>query len=269
MGRVTVQEHDHALVLELAHPPVNSWSDDFVADLDAALARIEGGPHRAVIIASGGKHFSAGGDLDRFHRVTDLPSAADFLHDVCAVMERVAALPMPTIAAIKGAALGGGLELALSCDVRVATATSRLGLPETSLGVLPGASGTQRLARLVGPGRAKAMMFSAEPVTGEEAHRIGLVETLTQDDDPLPTALDLAHRIAANSPRAVRNVKRSVDEGLGLELGTALRLERDLWLDLIPQGDLHEGVAAFVERRTPQFPDVTTTTDPTHHRRTP
>ena len=181
----------------------------------------------------------------------------------------VAALPMPTIAAIKGAALGGGLELALSCDVRVATAGARLGLPETSLGVLAGASGTQRLARLVGPGQAKAMMFSAEPVSGEEAHRIGLVETLTRDEDPLPSALDLARRIAANSPRAVRNVKRSVDEGLGLELGTALRLERDLWLDLIPQGDLHEGVAALQGRRTPEFPDVTTTTHPTHHRRAP
>lgn len=263
-----MHEHGKTLVVELAHPPVNSWSDAFVADLDTVLAEVERGPHRAVVITGAGKHFSAGGDMERFQQVTDLPSAADFLRVVCAVMERVAALPMPTIAAIKGAALGGGLELALACDIRVATPRARLGLPEAGLGVLAGAGGTQRLARLVGPGRAKAMMFTADPVSGEEAHRIGLVEVLADDEDPLPPALALAERIAAASPRSVRNVKRSVDEGLGLDLDTALRLERDLWLDLIPQGDLHEGVAAFGERRPPEFPDVTTTTDPTHHRRT-
>ncbi|TDD90559.1 enoyl-CoA hydratase [Saccharopolyspora karakumensis] len=254
--RVTTQDHDTTTVVELNNPPVNSWSDELVTDFNVVLDRIETGPHRSVVITGAGNHFSAGGDFDRFQQVTELESAAVFLNSVCALMERVATLPMPVIAAIQGTALGGGLELALACDVRVASVEARLGQPETRWGLLAGAGGTQRLARLVGPGRAKAMMFSAQPVTGAEAHSIGLVEFLVEGACPLQRAMELGEQIAVNSPRAVRNVKRSVDEGLARDLTTALRLERELWLELIPHGDLREGIASFFERRPPHYPDV-------------
>lgn len=256
MTTVRLLERDRTAVVELANPPVNAWSDEFVEDLRSVLDTVAAGPYRSVVLVGEGKHFSAGGDFDRFQQVTDLESATSFLADVCALIEQVAAMPMPVIAAITGTALGGGLELALACDVRVAAPGATLGLPEARWGLLAGAGGTQRLSRLVGPGRAKAMMFSAQPVDGVEAHRIGLVEVLADGDDPLPAALELAAQIAVNGPRSVRNIKRSVDEGIAHDLGTALRLERELWLDLVPHGDLREGIASFYDRRPPTYPDV-------------
>lgn len=242
-------------LVRLQSPPVNAWTDEFIAAVEEALLPLEQTRARAVVVTGFGRYFSAGGDFERFQHITDVQSARSFVVQVQGLMDRIAAIPVPVVAAINGAALGGGLELALACDLRVAGASVTLGLPESRWGILAGAGGTQRLARLVGPGAAKRMMYTAKPVGAAEAFRIGLVDQVSENDDPLDDALELAAQIAANSPRAIRSIKRCVDEGLNQSLDEGLRVERELWIDLIPDGDLQEGAAAFFERRPPRYGD--------------
>ena len=248
------RHNDQIVVLRMQNPPVNAWTDPFVEAMEAALDQLEASAARAVVITGTGRHFSAGGDFHRFQQITDETTAREFVERVQGLMDRVAALRMPVIAAVNGTALGGGCELALACDFRVAGQRAKLGQPEVRWGILAGAGGTQRLARLVGPGQAKKMMYTADPVDAAEALRIGLVEAVS-DDDPLPLALELAERIAINSPRAIRSVKQCVDRGLDVALPAGLELERELWIDLIPHGDLGEGAAAFFDGRDPAYPD--------------
>lgn len=243
------------LVLRMQSPPVNAWTDPFVDAMEHALTELEGSQARVVVVTGSGRHFSAGGDFHRFQEITDETTARVFVERVQGLMDRVAALPMPVIAAVNGTALGGGCELALACDIRVAGPRAKLGQPEVRWGILAGAGGTQRLSRLVGPGVSKLLQYTAQPVGAEEALRIGLVEVVSDDDDPLAHALEIAEQIAANSPRAIRSVKQCVDRGLGMDLPAGLELERELWIDLIPDGDLQEGAAAFFDNRDPVYPD--------------
>lgn len=251
---VAVDRADHTVVVRLQNPPVNAWTAAFTDAMETALVQVRRDPGRAVVLTGQGRHFSAGGDIAGFTGMTDLAHARQFVARAQGLMDQVAQLPVPVIAAINGTALGGGLELALACDIRIATPEASLGLPETRWGILAGAGGTQRLARLVGPGAAKLMMFTARPVSGRQALALGLVDRVSAD--PVAEALELADAIAVNSPRAVRHVKRCVDEGLDLPLVDGLSLERRLWADLIPHGDLQEGARAFFGRREPSYPDL-------------
>lgn len=253
---VDISAHgEKILVLQMQSPPVNAWTDPLVDAMDAALTELEGSAARVVVVTGSGRHFSAGGDFHRFQEITDEPTAREFVERVQGLMGRVAALPMPVIAAVNGTALGGGCELALACDIRVAGPRAKLGQPEVRWGILAGAGGTQRLSRLVGPGMSKLMQYTAQPVDAAEALRIGLIEVVSDDDDPLPRALEIAEQIAINSPRAIRSVKQCVDRGLDVDLPAGLELERELWIDLIPDGDLQEGAAAFFAERDPVYPD--------------
>src|SRR5262245_6470933 len=166
---------------------------------------------------------------------------------------RVQHLPQPVIAALRGHVLGGGLELALACDLRVADETARLGLPEIRLGVFPAAGGTQRLTRLIGAPRAKELMLLGEPIDVHEARRLGLVNRVVPPGEALAAALDLARTIAEQPALAVRAIKRAVDGGLeeGPERGE--ELEREQISRLYGSHDAREGVAAFLERRPPRF----------------
>lgn len=244
------------VLLRMANLPVNAWTDSFIDAMEQVVEDLHANSARVVVITGSNGYFSAGGDFNRFLSVTDADTARAFVERAQQVMDKVAAIACPVIAAINGAALGGGLELALACDIRIAGTTAVMGLPETRWGILAGAGGTQRLARLVGPGVAKRLMYTAAPVDAAEALRIGLVEMISSQPDPLEDAVALACTICVNSPRAIRNVKRCVDEGLDLDLSAGLAHERDLWVDLIPDGDLQEGAAAFFERRDPHYPDV-------------
>ena len=253
---VEISSHgEHVTLLRMQSPPVNAWTDPFVEAMEAAVSELEASTTRVVVITGTGKHCSAGGDFHRFQKITDEATAREFVERVQGLMDRVAALPMPVIAAVNGTALGGGCELALACDIRIAGPHAKLGQPEVRWGILAGAGGTQRLSRLVGPGMSKLMQYSAQPVDAAEALRIGLVEAVSQDDDPLGMALEIAEQIAVNSPRAIRSVKQCVDRGLDLDLPVGLELERELWIGLIPEGDLTEGAAAFFDKRDPVYPD--------------
>ncbi len=254
--RVALRLDDGIALVTVDSPPVNAMSDALRHDLDAVLADLEARPVRAAVLTGTGPYFQAGGDMNQFLEIHSLADAERFVASAQQLMDRIAALPFPTIAAVNGYALGGGLEIALACDLRVAAHGARLGLPEVRYGILAGAGGTQRLARLVGPGRAKLLMYTGRQLDAEEALQAGLVEAVVPAERLLPECLALAAEIAANSPVAVRHVKRCVDQGLELPLAEALALERRLWAALIPHGDYREGVRAWLEKRRPRYPDA-------------
>jgi len=245
---------DGIALVTMDSPPVNAFTDALHRDFVGVLDDLRGRPVRAAIVTGTGPYFQAGGDMNRFLEIRSIAEASAFVEMAQGFMDRIAALPFPTLAAINGFALGGGLEIALACDIRIASRTATMGLPEVRYGILAGAGGTQRLARLLGPGRAKLLMYTGRRIGSAEALAIGLVDEVVEPDRLLPTAFQVAGEIAANSPVAVRQVKRCVDEGLQLTLEDGLALERQCWAELIPHGDYREGVAAWLEKRKPTYP---------------
>jgi enoyl-CoA hydratase/carnithine racemase len=178
---------------------------------------------------------------------------AGFHRAVRGFLDGLEALPQPVVAALNGVALGGGLELALACDLRLAAEGVEVGLPEVGLGIIPGAGGTQRLPRLLGVARAKELILTARRVTAAEALAMGLVSAVVPPERLLEEALALAGRVARNAPISLRQAKRAIDGGLHLPLGQALDLENRLYQDCIPTRDRQEALRAFAEKRTPIF----------------
>lgn len=196
--------------------------------------------------------FCAGADLKERAGMAPEETAA-FVHGLRSAFTGLEDLPMPVIAALEGAAFGGGLELALAADLRVAGADAKLGLVETALAIIPGAGGTQRLPRLIGASRAKELIFTARRIGAEEAGRLGLVDRLAPAGQALDAALALAREILPNGPLALRMAKLAVNQGLGLELGAGLAFEQACYAQVIPTKDRLEGLAAFREKRRPQY----------------
>ncbi len=245
-------ENEIALIT-MDSPPVNAFTDPLHRDFLRVLEELRTRPVRAAIVTGSGRYFQAGGDMNRFLEIKSLDQARRFVKMAQGFMDEIAALPFPTIAAVNGFALGGGLEMALACDIRLASKTAVLGLPEVRYGILAGAGGTQRLSRLIGPGRAKLLMYTGRHIGAEQALSNGLVEAVVEPDRLLSECFSLARAIAENSPAAVRNVKKCVDEGLDLPLAGGLELEREYWAGLIPCGDYLEGVGAWLEKRKPKY----------------
>jgi enoyl-CoA hydratase/carnithine racemase len=206
-----------------------------------------------VLSSAGDRAFCVGADLKERAAMTDAQIMAQ-RPVFRAAFGALLALPQPAIAAVHGYALGGGCELALSCDVIVADATAQLGLPEASVGLVPGCGGTQLLARRIGPGRAAEMIFSGRRADAEEAQAIGLADRLVAPGSDRATALDLAAQIAANSPVAVRAAKQALRNGAGLGLIAALDVEDAAWRTAASSADRREGIAAFAEKRKPVWP---------------
>lgn len=204
-----------------------------------------------VLTGAGDKAFVAGADVTEFAGRDVAAQAATMLgrrvYDVIAALER------PVVAAINGVCLGGGLELALACDIRVASSTARFGQPEVNLGLIPGGGATQRLPRVVGMGAALRLILTGDPVDAAEALRIGLVEEITEPADCLPRAIAIAERISRNSPVAVAAARRATRAALGLPLSAGLDLERATFLACFAAADRTEGIAAFLEKRPPRF----------------
>lgn len=205
----------------------------------------------AVLCGTGEKAFAAGADVAEFAGRT--PGEQREVYRRRRVYDAVAAFPKPLIAAIHGFCLGGGVELALACDVRVADPSARFGQFEIRLGLIPGAGGTQRLARLVGPGQAARIALSGDVLDGTEAHRIGLVEILADEGEHLARARQLAGRMARWSPVALGLVKESLRAAAETPLADGLALEKELFLAAFASDDGREGVRAFVEKRRPEF----------------
>jgi enoyl-CoA hydratase/carnithine racemase len=242
--------------LTLANPPLNLVTRELLMELGEALAVLEAaapGDVRAVVVTGeGGRAFSAGSNVGEFESQRG-PNGRERHALESGMADRLARLPMPTIAAIEGNALGGGLELALCCDIRVASEASRLGLPEVRLAVTPGAGGTQRLPRVVGVARAKELILTGRVLTAAEAERIGLVSRVVPQGQALAAADEIAAEIAARGPVAVREAKRLIDLSTDADLATGLAAELDASDRVFATDDVGEGAEAFFAKREPQY----------------
>jgi len=255
MTTVSIERRNGTAVVILRRPEAaNALSRALVADLGVALAELgQDLAVRAVVVTGAGdKAFCAGADLKE-RRGMSLGETRAFLVELNRVVDTLAALPQPTIAAINGVAFGGGLELCLACDLRLAAATATLGLTETRLGIIPGAGGTQRLARLCGPAVAKELIFTGRRLSAEAARATGIVGAVTPPEGLLPAALALGEEIAGAAPLAVRQAKLAIDEGLGRPLAEGLGIERGAYEVVLESADRDEGLASFAEKRPPRW----------------
>jgi enoyl-CoA hydratase len=233
---------------------LNALDELTVRELTEAFVSLGAdGAVRAVILTGAGeKAFVAGADIAAMAGLgpREARAFAERGHRLGALME---ALPVPVIAAINGFALGGGLELALACDFALCAAGAKLGLPEVGLGIIPGFGGTQRLARRIGVGQARALVYTGTIIGAEEAFRLGLVNAVTPAADLLPAARAVADTIASRAPLAIAEAKRAMREGMDLPLAQALLLERELFGSLFASADQKEGMRAFIEKRPAKF----------------
>ncbi|MFC9270453.1 enoyl-CoA hydratase/isomerase family protein [Streptomyces zhihengii] len=253
---VAVRRHEQGHVAELVldrPKAMNAVSTDMAVSIGAACAALaaDRDVRVTVLTSSNERAFCVGADLKERNSFSD----ADLVRQrptARGAYTGVLELPMPTVAAVHGFALGGGFELALSCDLIVADATAVVGLPEVSVGVIPGGGGTQLLPRRVGAARAAELVFTARKVEAAEARELGLVDVLA--DDARTEALALAARIAVNSPVGLRNAKKAMRLGQGLDLRAGLEVEDASWRATAFSGDRAEGVAAFNAKRRPSWP---------------
>ena len=248
---VAIEQQDRVLAVTLAHPPANALGAPIVEGLTKAVEAFETGDAKAAVIASSLSGFFAAGADIKLMSTLDGNSFAGYRDRLRAPLERLATCGKPSIAAIDGRALGGGLELAMACTLRFATPASRLGLPEVKLGLLPGAGGTQRLPLLVGRGRALEIMLSGREVEADEAAAIGLVDRVV-DGDVVAEATAYAQRLAQLSAPAMAAIIACVDAA-ATPSAEGMRTEGDAVVRLLDEGEGHEGLAAFVEKRRPDF----------------
>lgn len=240
-------------VITLDRPPVNAISAELVADLEAILVAAENDEIRAVVV-TGGRHFAAGADIKEFKLALDAgDDPAGVGEELSRVLVRLERLAKPVIAAVRGSAMGGGLELALACDFRFFADDARCGQPEIALGIFPGAGGTQRLPRLVGPGPARNLIYSGRHVGAEEAKALGIADEVHPPDDVLDAAIAAANRYAAGPTTALGLAKHAINDGLGMPMDEALALESASFRRAFQTSDAAEGVTAFLEKRDPRF----------------
>lgn len=254
-ARVIASQDGAVGIVTLNHPKANSYDIHFMKDLAAAIEELEDNDAVKVVIVRSAleKFFSAGADIKAFQANTTEANMKmiRFAHKT---LRKIGRSPKIFLAAVNGHALGGGLEMALACDLRFAAdADFRIGLPEVTLGLLPGNGGTQRLTRLVGRTKALDLMITGEPVSPQRALELGIVDRLFPADALWTETMAYARRLASGASLAIANIKRAIYEGIELPLDDALELERDLVDPLFDSQDAKEGFAAFAERRSPVY----------------
>ncbi|MCH4206962.1 MAG: enoyl-CoA hydratase-related protein [Solobacterium sp.] len=228
---------------------MNALNTSVLNDLNEVIDAVDQSVIRCLIITGAGdKSFVAGADIGEMSSLSKSEGEA-FSKLGNDLFLKIEALPIPVIAAVNGYALGGGCELAMACDFRIASANAVFGQPETGLGITPGFGGTQRLARLVGSGYAKQMIYTARNIKADEALRIGLINSVTAPEELLPLAEKLASQIGANAPIAVRHAKHDINEGIQLPIRKAVEVEEKQFGDCFETHDQKEGMSAFLEKR--------------------
>ena len=254
MTNVLLEKKGNIAVATINRPQaLNALNSDVLTDLDELVNVVSADSDiRALVITgSGAKAFVAGADIGEMSTLTPAEGEAFGKHGND-VFRRIETLPIPTIAAVNGFALGGGCELSMACDIRICADTAVFGQPEVGLGITPGFGGTQRLARLVSPGMAKQLIYTARNIKADEAYRIGLVNAVYPAEELLPQAEKLANTIAANAPIAVRACKKAINEGLQVDMDAAVVIEEKLFGSCFKTADQMEGMGAFLEKRKHQ-----------------
>ncbi|WP_409293132.1 enoyl-CoA hydratase [Peribacillus sp. SCS-37] len=255
METIKLEIQNHIAVILLNRPDAaNALSIRLLNELGEIIEEVRNRSDiRAVILTgAGGKAFCAGADLKERAGMS-LSEVQKTLALIGSTVTKLASLPQPVIAAVNGACFGGGLELALACDIRIASKTARLGLTETSLGIIPGAGGTQRLPRLIGISMAKELIYTARRLNAEEALSAGILSRVVDGTGLVNHAMDIAKEIAANAPIAVRAAKAAIDQGSGVSLHAGLQIEELCYSRTLATKDRLEGLAAFKEKRRPQY----------------
>jgi len=253
---IVVQSADHIAVVTINRPKVlNALDIPTLLELESAFERLQRDDEVRVIIITGAgeRAFVAGGDIADLNARKGLAHYQEFAEIIHRVFRRIEICDKPTIAAVNGYALGGGTELIMVTDIRVLADTARLGLPEITLGLFPGAGGTQRIIRQVSPCRAKEIMFTGEQISADEALAIGLVNKVVPKANVLAEAQNLAAKIASKSPLVLKLLKRTLRDGADMPLSTALPYEQSMIGLVLDTADAHEGCTAFLEKRPPMF----------------
>jgi len=242
-------------IVRLANPPLNVLHPQMVAELDECFTDLATDLEVvvAIVTGEGDRAFCAGFDIKEFPRMMAPGGAEPLANALHAGLGKIMNLGKPTIAAVNGLALGGGLEVAMACDMRVVAANAQLGQPEIKLGLFPGAGGTQRLPRLVGVGRALELMYVGDPIGAEEAYRIGLANRVVPEGEALSEAKALAAKISGMAGVALRYIQQAVNRGMSTSLPEGLRIEADLFAKIFQTADVREGVDAFINKRLPTF----------------
>ena len=250
MGFVDYEVDGHVAVITINRPKaLNALNEDVLKDIEAAFDAVDLSEIRAIILTGAGeKSFVAGADIAAMSVMTKEQGEhfGKFGNDI---FRKIETFPVPVIAAVNGFALGGGNELAMSCDIRICSDNALFGQPEVGLGITPGFGGTQRLARLIGPGKAKEMVFASRNIKADEAYRIGLVNGVCAKEELMPTVMKLAKKIASNAPIAVRNSKESLTDGYLSDLDHAISIEEKYFSECFETEDQKGGMKAFLEKR--------------------
>jgi enoyl-CoA hydratase len=245
---------DGVAIATISRPPANALSQGLIKDVNALLDAVENDESVRVIVLHGeGRFFSAGADIKEFTTVQSGEEFAVLAQNGQDVFERLESFPKPVIAAIHGAALGGGLELAMSCHIRFVTESAKLGLPELSLGLIPGFAGTQRLPRYVGVAKAAEMMFTSDPISGTEAVQWGLANRAFSDEELLLETLKTAKKIAKKSPIALKAAIQMLSYSKTPTFYEGVKAEAHSFGDVFVSSDAKEGIQAFIEKREPIF----------------
>lgn len=249
------EPEDGIAVLTINRPhALNALNTQTLKDILCALTEIKDRKDLRVVIVtgSGAKAFVAGADIKEMQHddVSEALTLSKLAHSAFGEIEH---LPQFVIAAVNGYALGGGCELASSCDMRIGSTSAKVGQPETGLGIIPGFGGTQRLTRLVGRGKAKELIATCDMIDAKEAYRIGLFDEIAEPEELMDKALEIAHKVMKNAPLSVARAKYSVDRGADLPLDVAIDFESQIWAEMFDTADQKEGMAAFVEKRAKNF----------------
>jgi len=250
MNYITYEQDGFVGIITINRPKaLNALNSEVLKELDACLDGINLETTRALILTgSGEKSFVAGADIGEMSTLTKAEGEA-FGKIGNDVFRKLETFPIPVIAAINGFALGGGCEISMSCDIRICSDNALFGQPEVGLGITPGFGGTQRLARIIGVGKAKEMIYAATNVKADEALRIGLVNAVYSLEELMPAAKKLAGKIAKNAPIAVRACKKAINEGLDVDMDKAIVIEEKLFGSCFESEDQKEGMLAFLEKR--------------------
>jgi enoyl-CoA hydratase len=241
-------------ILKINNPPVNAMGDEVKSEFQSEFSKISNNDDiwTLIITGVGEKTFVAGADIPKLLEL-DPSNGLKRVQASRKFYNNIASCEKPVIAAINGVCLGGGLEMALVCDLRIAAKHAKLGVPEVNLGIMPGAGGTQRLPRLIGPGWANYLLFTGEPISAQKAMEIGLINFVVTYEDLMKKALEIADKINSKGPLAVRAAKKASSIGLQKPLEEGLDAENEIWSELCATWDKKEGITAFLEKRKPQF----------------